>query len=353
MAIVFTSRLFGGNTAAQTTYTTASITPATDGSPMALWVLNTKVSTTSFPSVSTVTGLGLTWTPIYTTTTRDSGSVCYRLTLVQGIGTASTGTVDITNSNALSTGTLWGFVQMAGADMAVPFVSGHVIESTLTSAQTSTSLILANTPAVGNAILAAVAHQANEAITAGTNYTTAAGTAIASPTAALHAEWKTILNTTVDASWVTSSFYVAAGVEVQVAITGTGAFAAGAAAFSGTSTETITGTGAFTAPAPALAGTGTSLLAITGTGAFGAAAASFHGTATSTAAAGPSGGGATATPFSTDFIVTTPPIPQLLIRGSGGIQGAPSSLYGVMEVGPDPAIAIRHREDDELLRLLP
>jgi hypothetical protein len=52
-------------------------------------------------------------------------------------------------------------------------------------------------------------------------------------------------------------------------------------------------------------------------------------------------------------IVTTPPVRKLLIRGYGGIAAAAASLSGVMEVGPDPSIAIRHREDDELLRLLP
>jgi hypothetical protein len=256
---------------------------------------------------------------------------------------------------ASGTGILWEFVQMAGADPTVPIIAtSNRIQSSSTSAATSMSLTLPATPAVGNAVLAAVCHlAASEDITAGTNFTKGTNATMLSPGACMNWEAKTILDTTVDASWVSNVGYNGLGYEVQVSCTGTGAFAAGAAAFSGTSTETITGTGAFAAPAASFAGTGTSLLAVTGTGAFAAAAASFAGTATYTAPTGSSGGGATATPFTSDFLVTTPPAPQLLIRGLGGIQGAAASLYGVMEVGPDPSIAIRHREDEELLRLLP
>jgi hypothetical protein len=72
-----------------------------------------------------------------------------------------------------------------------------------------------------------------------------------------------------------------------------------------------------------------------------------------TAIVHPATGGATASSAWADFIVTTPPERErVLISGSGSFAAAACSLSGVMEVGPDPKIAILHREDEELLLLL-
>lgn len=221
MTVAFTHRLAGSDTVTRTTYTTASISPATDGSPIGAWILNTKASTTSFPLVSSITALGLTWTSVFSTGTLDLTSTAARLELWQGVGTASSGTADITNSNGNCSGMLWEFVQMAGAHLTVPFVTANKIASTSTTAATSVSLTLPSSPTVANAILAAIGHTAtSEVITAGTNFTKGTDIGMATPSVSLNWEAKTILDTTVDASWASTQRFIAGGIEVAAAAAG-------------------------------------------------------------------------------------------------------------------------------------
>lgn len=220
MAIAFNHLLQGvDSTNSLATYTTASITPATDGSPIAVWVCVTRLSSTV--ATPTPTGLGLTWSGSgLTSTQRDNGAVIMKLLLFKGIGTASSGTVSFSMSNSSSTGVMWSFVQMPGAHTTLPFGSPiNKIESTSTGTATSTSLTLPSSPTAGNAVMGCVAHNASETITAGTNFTKDVGsTTMATPNCAINYEYKTTsLNTTVDASWASTVGYVAAGIEVVAA----------------------------------------------------------------------------------------------------------------------------------------
>jgi hypothetical protein len=152
----------------------------------------------------------------------------------------------------------------------------------------------------------------------------------------------------------TPSTFSAVVVEIVGEIIGTGDLAAGAAAFSGTSTQEFTGTGAFGASASALAGTG--IGAITGTGALAPAAAAFSGTGTETVT-GTGAFGAAAAVFGAagiqeaqggtgspgrkrvTFLDQTPPQRRPArpkptpVKGSGGIVAAPAALdaFGLMD----------------------
>jgi hypothetical protein len=77
------------------------------------------------------------------------------------------------------------------------------------------SLTLPGTPVVGNAILAGVSHAFAEDITAGTNFTKGTNVTVSAPDCGLNWQGKTILDTTVDATWTSSVGYNAIGVEVQ------------------------------------------------------------------------------------------------------------------------------------------
>jgi hypothetical protein len=150
--------------------------------------------------------------------TLPSGDI-FKLSCFFGTGTASTGTVVLTPGSATLTGIMWAFVQIPGADTTTPYILAHRIESTSTSATQSTSLTLPNTPAAGNAVLAAIGHNAAEDISAGSNFTKGTNQAnMGSPSGGLNYEYKTTsLDTVVDATWATSSGYVAAGIEIAAA----------------------------------------------------------------------------------------------------------------------------------------
>jgi hypothetical protein len=190
-----------------------------------MWVCNTKAVGTTFPTVSTVVGCSLTWTiSTFTRITFTTSGVAVGLNLCVGVGTATTGTIAITNNNATSAGTLWTAAQLTNADPTTPLIPGHVIGSTTLTNQTSIqTLTLPNTPVAGNAIFACVAHEANEDITAGANYSITGSnkTNMTLPTMCLQYQYALgTLSTTVDGSWTTSSGYMAAAGEIAAAPSG-------------------------------------------------------------------------------------------------------------------------------------
>jgi hypothetical protein len=220
VAIAFTHKIGNSDSTVQTTYTTASVTPATDGSPLVL-LIGICRATGSVPSgLSSVTGNGLTWSLVTGGTSHDAGTTSLKLGIAVGVGTASNGTIAATLTGNSTTGVVWQVLQISGCHLTLPFgtvgTTKNAIQSTSDAAATSFSLTLPNTVNASSAVLGGVVHvAAQEDITAGTDFTRGTSINMATPNGAMNYEYKTAnLNTTFDASWATSGGYNAYAFEV-------------------------------------------------------------------------------------------------------------------------------------------
>jgi hypothetical protein len=150
-----------GDSAGTNPYTTGTVTPTTNGDPILLYVVN---SATTGRTVSSVVGLGLTWT-VAKQGAETSGT---RAELWQGIGTASTGTVVITFSST-TTGNFHSFVQYTGAHKTVPVVVGQTAAATGNS--TAPTVNLPGAITAGNAAVGGISVDVGSNPTAGTDFT--------------------------------------------------------------------------------------------------------------------------------------------------------------------------------------
>lgn len=123
MAIVGTHLTDGNSLASGTSYTTASISP-TSGSPVFI-AIDIKNGASTDPTVSSVSGCGLTWTDVGSSSPWDSTSGSRRqLHVWKGLGTPSSGTITITTGETDSTCS-WSVDEFSGVDTTSPVVQSN------------------------------------------------------------------------------------------------------------------------------------------------------------------------------------------------------------------------------------
>jgi hypothetical protein len=165
----------------------------------------------SAPNVPTLSGNSLTWVQIATDVNGNN-----RGTLFRARGTATSGTVTIDYGGQTITDCSWTFISVDGAATTGTNGSGAIIQSATTnfSAQTSGTVTLSAFANAANATFGGFAINNNVTITAGSGFTIVNQPGISSSRAAI--EWKTANDTSVDATW-TSSTGAAVAVEIAPA----------------------------------------------------------------------------------------------------------------------------------------
>ncbi|MGH2596139.1 MAG: hypothetical protein ACRDH7_09270 [Actinomycetota bacterium] len=218
--------LTGGDTTNDSTSTTASASPDRNRQPLLIAVCDTRNAIVGTLS-RTITGItdtfgaaganALTWTVVKQgNDTWDSGtSEHLRVEVWQGVGLAvQDGTVTITFSGSTG-GDGWSLDQGLWLHRTSPIVQSVANDAADTTHATSGSATLAATPK--NPTYGAIAHGANEALTAGTNFVVlGAQGGYNTPNHAVGTESKKVsLSTTIDGSWATSSQWTIVGAELR------------------------------------------------------------------------------------------------------------------------------------------
>ncbi len=215
MAITVTNLLTAGSSANSAPYTTGTITPATDGSPILCIVSN---SASAGRAVSAITGLGLTWTVVVQGA---AFAVTHRGAIWQGVGTASTGTCDIAFGGSSVTGAAWSFIQLAGANKTTPIVSGQATSAT--GSGTGPTVNLASAVTSGNCAIGGLCVDAGITPTAGTGFT-AFSTTYNTPNTTVGSEYHAT-STSATVNWtIASNNWGITACEVAAAATGDSQF---------------------------------------------------------------------------------------------------------------------------------
>lgn len=207
MAISVTSLTSGGSTTDGTSFTTASISPSANKTVLVAIASRAGTAPTS------VTGNSLTYTKEFETA---DGLLSYWRS---SIGTGTAGTITIT-FGASQTACVWSVFELDGDDTSAPIVQ----EVEGSGNATSGSITLASFSSAENATLGIFSHNANEATTPGTGFTEIHDQAQLNSSISIQTEFRSDNDTSVDASWVTSSLWRGIAVELKSAAAGSNGF---------------------------------------------------------------------------------------------------------------------------------
>lgn len=199
-------------------YTTASVSP-TGNDLILVAVLNSKGTT---PDTPTISGGGVTtWTQVATRLR----STANRLTVFRGVAPASPtpATIVIDFAGATQTSCAWSVGDYSGCDTGGTNGSNAIVQEVDNdfAGATSASITLAAFGDAANATYGAFHHGANETTTAGTGFTRLSDVFGSAPSNALMVEFRNDNDTTVDASWSSSSPSIGIAIELKSAATGT------------------------------------------------------------------------------------------------------------------------------------
>lgn len=194
-----------GSTTDGASYTTASITPPANTLILAMVASEIGAGT---PNIPTLSGNGLTWVQINTAVTGQN-----RGTLFRARGTPTTGTVVIDYAGQTISDCTWSIISVTGASVTGADGAGAVVQSATNTASATTSLTvtLAAFSSTENATFGGFAINNNNLITAGSGFAVVAQPGCCSSRAAI--EWRTGNDTSVDATWTSST---SQGVAIEV-----------------------------------------------------------------------------------------------------------------------------------------
>lgn len=221
MAIVATNKDSGSQDASVTTQATNSVAFQNN----ALYLVSLCARSNGTPTFSSVTGGGLTWVQIGTTSTAAPFVALYRGLVTSG---ASTGALTIT-CGATTTSLKWAIDEFTGVDTSGTNGSGAIVQSNSAlnqAAATSGAVTLsAFGDSVNNAAFGFFTHnQGSETSTIDPDSGWAAlannGTVVA-PVMSMMTEWKLGQDLSVDASWATSGAWAGWAAEVKAAASST------------------------------------------------------------------------------------------------------------------------------------
>lgn len=213
MAITVNHLTAGGSTTNTNSYATASITPGANR--LVLAVVSTK--SPDAPTV-TLTGNGLTWVEVASIST---GGTVAQVQVFRAMGASpSAGAITISDSVSVN-GCAWHIVEFDGVDTGGTNGSAAVVQSKTGNGNAgSGSVTLDNAfGSADNATYGGVHHAANEGITAGSGFSVVGATfgGHTNPANSAAAEWQAGNDSTIDASWSTSSQWAIIGAEIKAA----------------------------------------------------------------------------------------------------------------------------------------
>ena len=214
--MIFTNMAANSSTTDATTYTTLSITPKAN----TLILLSFESRTATPPATNpTVTGCNLTWVEINNISNPTGNR---RITVFRALGNApTTGTVTIDCGGQTQTAAVLDITEVSGTDISGTDGSGAIVQSAtlLGPSATGTTITLAAFSSVNNVAFGAIMHVVNENTNPGSGFTEISdqGHSDAGGSSRLLTEYK-INDTTVDASWATSSGNLSVALEIKNAV---------------------------------------------------------------------------------------------------------------------------------------
>jgi len=195
------------NTADQTSYTTASISPSA-GVPILLFVSSRQASAVPPTSVS---GCSLTWEQ-----TANVGGGSHNISLYHASGTPTTGAITIDYGAATQTGGAWSIVELENSDPGSNGASA-IIQSNAVSGSgvSSIGVSLAAFADTNNATIGFFSVQLNEALVNEAGYTVLSNDYGSPPSMGNMLEFYNAPDTSVGASWSANDIYRAIVAEIK------------------------------------------------------------------------------------------------------------------------------------------
>jgi hypothetical protein len=222
MAVASTNITTTGNSTDLSSYSTASITPATNSLILA-WVYS--IAATA-PNTPTASGNGLTWVQVDSQLDSDS---LRRITLFRAMGASpTTGAVTFSFGGQTQTGCGWSLVSYSGIDTTGTNGSGAIVQAVKAASvgsATSLTVTLAAFSSANNATAGGFGLPLNTAgfPAVGSGFSSTGASRIASPNLAIGSEFRSTNDTTVDMNAGANSIpWAGIAVEIKQAVTATG-----------------------------------------------------------------------------------------------------------------------------------
>lgn len=213
MAIAFNHLTNGSSATDASSYSTASVSPASNALVLA-WVITNRSGVSAAPTCS---GNGLTWTQVATITFNTIASPNRRLTLFKALGASpSAGAVTFDFGGNTQLNALWGVSEFSSVNTTTPVVQSA------TNATDSANGLTVTLAAFGSATNAAFGCFSNNnfggGMTPGAGFTEIFDFSIAENNTRLQAEYQLAEDTTVDVSgWASNA---GAGIAIEIAEAG-------------------------------------------------------------------------------------------------------------------------------------
>lgn len=189
-----------------------------NGDPVSLWVNATR-GAVSVPTVSSISGLGLTWSRVLASD--EFGATNFmKGELWQGVGVASatSGTVTVTFSSSNTNGAQASVDQHHEVSTTSPFIAANTVKGGSSTGALNTggasSPALPSTPS--GPVWGCIAHLENEDFTVGTSFTHNSNAGNLTPASSVGTEYKTANTALVDASWASSKIWLVVGAELRL-----------------------------------------------------------------------------------------------------------------------------------------
>lgn len=216
MAISITNLTSGSDSDGNSTATTASISPAADN--LILLSITLRNGSSIDPSVSSVSGNGLTWVKIDSTVFDNSSTSRRTVELWRSMGASpSTGAITITASEN-ETDINWSVDQSSGVDTSGTNGSGAIAQSAknqdVTGTATGLVVTLAAFGSANNATFGVFGTDEVVTLTGGSGFTELAKINGAATPVSILTEWKSTNDTTVDAT--TGSVVFIGGIAIEI-----------------------------------------------------------------------------------------------------------------------------------------
>ena len=214
MAITQASLTGAANTVDASSFTTASITPTANR--LVIAVIYNRSGITDPAETPTLSGNGLTWVQITTTT---AGNTRDRVTMFRAMGASpSSGAVTIDFAGNTQNACHHSIFEFAGIDTSGTNGSGAVVQSATNSGTaTSLTVTLAAFGSTDNGATSGFEHRANEATTPETNWTEIHDVTEINPNSNLETQWRADNDTTASASWTTLANCGGIAIEIKAA----------------------------------------------------------------------------------------------------------------------------------------
>lgn len=220
MAISITSLTSGASTTNTTTYTTASISPAS-GQVIVAWFGASGIAT---DIANTCSGLGGTWVTqghLYPA----AGLTNRQLTLFTCTNYSGSGTLTFGNTDSCTNG-VWSVFLVSGANTTTPIVAGSFVTNTSGASNVSTLSVTLNSPADSNNRPIAFYCGDNNTtnfISPRTNWTEIHDFGTINPSLAADTQWRSdAFETTASGTWTDGVTYFTAIMAAEVAAASTG-----------------------------------------------------------------------------------------------------------------------------------